>query len=296
MARAKRLTRLSTRNQNLSRRSLRLVGQREGNFHETSLQISSDKNKHRGRNSSNSKNGFTNDNIKAKIKSEKKNRRKSVLSKKLIKKYDKNEASSFSLNCVKMLKAGFAEGRRRAEQLVNLALQFGLRSGVVEKVSNDVYRVRTWPEKPEADPTDYDEDGTNKIDSSSATYSTPCLKGSHSCTDRSETSEDSRLSRKGAERGRGKRRKSTSVNPSLPLARHSSVYHGTCKRRRSDRCKPNKTSHKLKSVHEIVKPKFQAEVVEKEKDNDSDENTEKVRKIKSFKSEHDPRTNYDWYS
>ncbi|CAG2056024.1 unnamed protein product [Timema podura] len=259
MASAKRLTRISTQNQNPSRRSLRLVEQREGVVHETSLQISSDKNTHRGRNPSRYKASCTNHRLKAKIKSEKKNGSKSVLSKKLIKKYDKNEASldecsSFSLSCIKkMLLAGFAEGRRRAEQL------YGLRSGVVEKVSNDVYRVRTDPEKPGSDPTDYDDDDTNKSDSSNATYSTPCLKESHNRADRSETSEDSRVSRKGAERRRDKRRKSPSVNLSRPLARHSSVDHGTCKRRRSDRRKPNETSHKLKLVNDIDQPKFQAE-------------------------------------
>nr|CAD7448495.1 unnamed protein product [Timema bartmani] len=302
MARAKRLTRLSTQNQNPLRRSVRLAEQREGVVHETSLQIPSDKNTHRGRNPSRYKASCTNERLKAKIKPEKKNGSKSVLSKKLIKKYDKNEASldkcsSFSLSCVKeMLLAGFAEGRRRAEQLVNLALQYGLRSGVVEKVSNGVYRVRTDPEKPGADPTDYDDDDTNKSESSSATYSTPCLKESHNRTDRSETSEDSRVSRKGAERIRGKRRKSPSVNLSRPLTRHSSVDHGTCKRRRSDRRKPNETSHKLKLVHEIDQPKFQAGVVKKEKDNDSDENTKETRKIKSSMSEHDARANYDWYN
>nr|CAD7415815.1 unnamed protein product [Timema poppensis] len=97
-------------------------------------------------------------------KSEKRDGIKCVAKKHIMKNKNKNELSlnefsSFSLNNVKeMLKAGFAEGRRRAEQLVNLALQNGLQSGVVEKVSNDVYRVRTEPEKPEADSTDYDED------------------------------------------------------------------------------------------------------------------------------------------
>ncbi|CAG2059338.1 unnamed protein product [Timema podura] len=138
-------------------------------------------------------------------KSEQRHGRKGVAKKHIIKNKNKNEfslneCSSFSLNNVKeMLKAGFAEGRRRAEQLVNLALQTGLRSGVVEKVSNGVYRVRTDPEKPEADPTYYDDDD-NKSDSSKTTYSTSSRKGSQDGTDRSETSEDSCNSRRSTSR------------------------------------------------------------------------------------------------
>nr|CAD7415816.1 unnamed protein product [Timema poppensis] len=282
MARNKRLSQLSTQNQNHSRRSRRL-GQREGIVHETSLQISKNKNRHRGRNPPRPKACCTNDRIKAKIKSEKKHRINTLLSKKLIKKNDKkevslDECSSFSLNYVKMLMAGFAEGRRRAEQLVNLALHYGLRSGVVEKVSNDVYRVQTneadLSEKPEDDPTDNDDDGTNRSESSGVTYSAKSHpEGSDYSTDRSETSEDSHKSRKGAERRRGKRQRSRSVSFSRPRARRSSKDLCTFKRRRSDRRKSKKTTHKGKTDPETDQPKSQARIIKKEKENDSEEFT-----------------------
>ncbi|CAG2059337.1 unnamed protein product [Timema podura] len=278
MARTKRLKHLSKPNQNHSRRSARLVGQREGVVHETSLQISQNKNTHRVRNPPRSKACCTNDRIKAKIKSEKKDGRNSLLSKKLIKKNDGEEVSldkcsSFSLNYVKeMLMAGFAEGRRRAEQL------YGLRSGVVEKVSNDVYRVQTneadLSEKPDDDPTYYDDDGTNRSESSGVTYSTKSHpNGSYYSTDHSETSEESHKSRKGAERRRGKRQRSRSVSFSRPRARRSSKDLCTFKRRRSDRRKLKKTTHKRKTDPETDQPKSQARDIKKEKDNDSDEFT-----------------------
>nr|CAD7445764.1 unnamed protein product [Timema bartmani] len=220
----------------------------------------------------------------AKIKSEKKDGRNSLLSKKLIKKNDRkdvllDECSSFSLNYVKeMLMAGFAEGRRRAEQLVNLALQYGLRSGVVEKVSNDVYRVQTneadLSEKPDDDPTYYDDDGTNRSESSGVTYSTKSHpNGSYYSTDHSETSEESHKSRKGAERRRRKRQRSRSVSFSRPRARRSSKDLCTFKRRRSDLRKSKKTTHKRKTDPETDQPKSQARDIKKEKDNDSDEFT-----------------------
>nr|CAD7203379.1 unnamed protein product [Timema douglasi] len=234
-----------------------------------------------------------------KIKSEKKHGINTLLSKKLIKKNDKkevslDECSSFSLNYVKwgclaptaptmrtpmeMLMAGFAEGRRRAEQLVNLALHYGLRSGVVEKVSNDVYRVQTneadLSEKPEDDPTDNDDDGTNRSESSGVTYSAKSHpEGSDYSTDRSETSEDSHKSRKGAERRRGKRQRSRSVSFSRPRARRSSKDFCTFKRRRSDRRKSKKTTHKGKTDPETDQPKSQARIIKKEKENDSEEFT-----------------------
>ncbi|CAG2061482.1 unnamed protein product, partial [Timema podura] len=135
MARAKRATNTSTRNQNCLRRSERIANQRRRRVgQEKARYVSLDRNRRRRRNPSRLKASRVVERTQERMKSEHKHGRTRVSQKFGMKRKNKEEASLdecslFSINYMKeMLKAGFAEGRRRAEQLVNLALQTGLRS------------------------------------------------------------------------------------------------------------------------------------------------------------------------